>query len=51
MAMTETTVTTDRARLSYTHLFEPYANNPGQEAKLLSNCAYPKVRHRNKAAH
>mgnify|MGYP003303298617 CR=1 FL=1 len=42
MAMTETTVTTDRARLSYTHLFEPYANNPGQEAKYSVTVLVPK---------
>lgn len=42
MAMTETTVTTDRARLSYTHLFEPYANNPGQEAKYSVTVLIPK---------
>lgn len=42
MAMTETTVTTDRARLSFTHLFEPYANNPGQEAKYSVTVLVPK---------
>ncbi len=43
MAITETTVTTDRARLSYTHLFEPYANNPGQEAKYSVTVLVPKA--------
>lgn len=42
MAITETTVTTDRARLSFTHLFEPYANNPGQEAKYSVTVLVPK---------
>ena len=42
MAMTETTVTTDRARLSFTHLFEPYANNPAQEAKYSVTVLVPK---------
>lgn len=43
MAITETTVTTDRARLSYAHLFEPYANNPGQEAKYSVTVLVPKT--------
>lgn len=43
MAITETTVTTDRARLSFTHLFEPYANNPGQEAKYSVTVLVPKA--------
>lgn len=43
MAITETTVTTDRARLSFTHLFEPYANNPGQEAKYSVTVLVPKT--------
>lgn len=42
MAMTETTVTTDRARLSFTHLFEPYANNPGQDPKYSVTVLVPK---------
>lgn len=42
MAMTETTIVTDRARLSFTHLFEPYANNPGQEAKYSVTVLVPK---------
>lgn len=42
MAMTATTVTTDRARLSFTHLFEPHANNPGQEAKYSVTVLVPK---------
>lgn len=43
MAITETTLTTDRARISYTHLFEPYANNPGQEAKYSVTVLVPKT--------
>lgn len=43
MAITETTVTTDRARLSFTHLFEPHANNPGQEAKYSVTVLVPKA--------
>lgn len=43
MAITETTVTTDRARLSFTHLFEPYANTPGQEAKYSVTVLVPKA--------
>lgn len=43
MAITETTVTTDRARLSFTHLFEPYANNHGQEAKYSVTVLVPKA--------
>lgn len=43
MAFTETMVTTDRARLSYTHLFEPHANNPGQEAKYSVTVLVPKT--------
>lgn len=43
MALTETTVTTDRARLSFTHLFEPYSNNPGQEAKYSVTVLVPKT--------
>ncbi|MCM1024431.1 MAG: DUF2815 family protein [Prevotella sp.] len=42
MAITETTFTTGRARLSFTHLFEPYANNPGQEAKYSVTVLVPK---------
>ena len=34
---------TGRARLSYVHLFEPYANNPGQEAKYSSTILIPKT--------
>ncbi|MBP1561905.1 MAG: DUF2815 family protein [Oscillospiraceae bacterium] len=40
--MTETTVTTDRARLSFTHLFEPYTNDPKQEAKYSVTVLVPK---------
>lgn len=42
MAITETTVTTDRARLSYVHLFEAYANKPGQEPKFSATILIPK---------
>ncbi|MGN0674688.1 MAG: DUF2815 family protein [Oscillospiraceae bacterium] len=42
MAITETTVTTDRARLSYTHLFEPYTNDPKQEARYSVTVLVPK---------
>ncbi len=43
MAITATTVTTERARLSFTHLFEHYANNPGQEAKYSVTVLVPKA--------
>lgn len=43
MAISETTVTTDRARLSYAHLFEPYSNNRGQEAKYSVTVIIPKA--------
>lgn len=43
MAISETTVTTDRARLSYAHLFEPYSNNQGQEAKYSVTVIIPKA--------
>ncbi|MEA5134632.1 MAG: DUF2815 family protein [Candidatus Fimivivens sp.] len=36
-------IVTGRARLSYTHLFEPYANNPGQEAKYSATILVPKT--------
>lgn len=48
MAVTETTVTTDRARLSYAHLFEPYANKQGQEAKYSVTVIVPKTDHATK---
>lgn len=37
-----TTVTTDRVRLSYVHLFQPHANNPGQEPKYSTTILIPK---------
>lgn len=40
--MNETAVTTGKARLSFTHIFEPYANNPGQEAKYSVTVLVPK---------
>ena len=40
--MTETAMTTGRVRLSFTHLFEPYANNPGQEPKYSVTVLVPK---------
>ena len=43
MAMTETTVTTDRARLSFVHLFEAYANDPNQEPKFSATILIPKT--------
>lgn len=42
MATSETTVTTERTRLSFVHLFEPYANNPGQEARYSVTVLVPK---------
>ncbi len=42
MAITETPVTTDRARLSYEHLFTPYANDPKQEPKYSVTVLVPK---------
>lgn len=40
--MTETAMTTGRVRLSFTHLFEPYANNPGQDPKYSVTVLVPK---------
>lgn len=40
--MTETAVTTGRARLSYEHLFKPYAHNPGQDPKYCVTILIPK---------
>lgn len=37
-----TSVTTDRVRLSYVHLFQPYANQPGQEPKYSTTILIPK---------
>lgn len=37
-----TTVTTGKVRLSYTHLFSPYAHQPGQEAKFSTTILVPK---------
>lgn len=40
--MNETAVTTDRARLSYEHLFQPYAHQQNQEAKYSVTILVPK---------
>lgn len=37
-----TTITTGKARLSYTHLFSPYAHKPGQDAKYSTTILVPK---------
>lgn len=40
--MNETRVTTDRVRLSYVHLFKPYAKEQGQEPKFSVTVLLPK---------
>ncbi len=40
--MNETTMTTGRARLSYEHLFKPYAHQPGQDEKYSVTILIPK---------
>lgn len=40
--MTETMVTTDKVRLSYVHLFKPYAASADQEAKFSVTILLPK---------
>ncbi len=40
--MTETAVTTGKARLSYEHLFKPYAHNPGQDERYSVTVLIPK---------
>lgn len=40
--MTETAVTTGKARLSYEHLFAPYAHQPNQEPKYSVTVLIPK---------
>lgn len=45
-----TRVTTDKVRLSYTHLFQPYASHPGQEAKYSTTMLIPKSDIRTKQA-
>lgn len=37
-----TTITTGKVRLSYTHLFSPYAHQPGQEPKYSTTILIPK---------
>ena len=37
-----TNVTTGKARLSYVHLFKPYAATPGQEEKFSVTVLVPK---------
>lgn len=39
----EQTLTTGIVRLSYTHLFKPYASNPAQEAKYSTTILVPKT--------
>ncbi len=41
--MTETAVTTGKARLSYEHLFQPYAHQQNQEAKYSVTILVPKT--------
>lgn len=41
--MVETAVTTNRARLSYEHLFRPYAHKPNQEPKYSVTILVPKT--------
>lgn len=38
-----TRVVTDKARLSYVHLFQPYAHQPGQEPKYSCTILVPKT--------
>lgn len=38
-----TRVTTGEVRLSYVHLFKPYANEPGQEEKYSVTVLVPKT--------
>lgn len=40
--MNETTMTTGRARLSYEHLFKPYAHQPGADEKYSVTILVPK---------
>lgn len=40
--MDATTVTTGQVRLSYVHLFQPHANQPGQEPKYSTTILIPK---------
>ena len=47
--MNNTTITVGEARLSYVHLFEPYAQNPGQEPKYSASVLIPKTNTRAKA--
>lgn len=37
-----TNITTDRVRLSFVHLFQPHANQPGQEPKYSTTILIPK---------
>lgn len=39
-----TNVTTGKARLSYVHLFKPYAATPGQEEKFSVTVLVPEIR-------
>ncbi len=41
-AQQATAVTTGQVRLSYVHLFQPHANQPGQEAKYSTTILVPK---------
>ena len=41
--MNANTITIGEARLSYVHVFEPYANNPGQAAKFSLTILLPKA--------
>lgn len=43
MSQNPTNVTTGQVRLSYTHLFQPYANQPGQEPKYSTTILIPKT--------
>lgn len=42
MANEATNVTTGQVRLSFVHLFQPYANKPGQEPKYSTSILIPK---------
>lgn len=43
MATKPTQIVTGKVRLSYAHLFKPYAHNPGQEPKYSVTILVPKT--------
>ncbi|MFR8292528.1 MAG: DUF2815 family protein [Dysosmobacter welbionis] len=50
MAMSNTTVTTNEVRFSYLHVFQPFANQQGQEPKYSLTILIPKTDTATKAA-